>query len=137
MTSYQPTDFDWHRWLNGDCPPFVQIGTLSYDCMNLIGAKSSAVWAGYPYFQKVRFKHRIEPQEAPFISEAIERGAIFRMPNQPQAVQFHVKTQTTERRYKLVLKVTDSGEQVWLRTFFRTDETTYLRARKRGIILKE
>lgn len=123
MGSILADDFTWHKWLNGDCPPVVQIGLLSYECRNLIGAKSVVVWAAYPYIQKITFKHEMGPKDAMFIKEAMDCGHIFRISKQPTAVQFHVKAESTFtlRRYKLVLKLTNYDEQVWLRTFFRTD----------------
>ena len=128
---------DWHRWLNGDCPEVVTVALLMPDVMSIIGAKSPNVLAARRCLQKIRHKHGIGAGEAMSIMDAVAMGSIIWFNSQPTSFQFHYKKLETGRRYKLILKVVPFRPEVWLSTFFPSDENTFKSARRKGKLLKE
>ncbi len=128
---------DWHRWLNGDCPEVVTIVKLLPDVASAIGAGSAHVLAERRCLQKIRYKHRMEAGEAMRMMDAAAFGVIVWFERQPPAFQFHYKDPTSERRYKLVLKVIRGRPEVWVSTFLHSDERTFNSAIRKGKLVKE
>lgn len=130
-------ELSWHRWLVGDCPEIVKVAILSPQVAKIIGAQTTHVLAARHCMLKIRLKHKMEAQEAMRIMDAAMDGAIVWNPMRPGAFQFHHRDQVADQRYKLVLKVVSGRPEVWLSTFFHSDEKTFKAAIRRGNLLKE
>lgn len=128
---------DWHHWLNGDCPEVVRVGTVHGTVSTILGCRERRVLGAKKYIQKLRYKHCIEAHEAMLVQQLLDEAAIVVMPQQPGSYQFLGAGGTDRRRYKLVVKLVTTHDQLWLSTLFRSDMATFKSALRRGEILRE
>ncbi|MEO9683646.1 MAG: hypothetical protein ABJF86_16990 [Tateyamaria sp.] len=136
MTSkpFKPlSDLDWHRIANGDVYGPIEVGEIEYWLAVHIGAAVCKVQMNRPYIQKLRYKHNLDPKELAMMAGmmAVSHGPPISENNSRWT--FLRYDEDMRRYYKLGLKMTDGGKELWICRFHRLSKNEYNRLLRKSL----
>lgn len=107
------------RFWNGQAGDFAHIADLPSDLGAQIGAKTEAVSIGLEYAKKLRHKHNLSAQHFYLIQPAINFG--FCGLDRGDLVFLYDDRSIFQKMFKLVIKTTPLGSEVWVKTFHKLE----------------
>ncbi len=127
--------------LDGRAGDRAVIAFLPGDLGGHIQALSTDVLIGRDYAVKLLRKHRLGYEHFAVIQPAIDRGICIKSEKSGHIEFLYADQKIFGSRFLLVLKVAASGQEVWLMTFFRTNDgqikSKLKRARQSGSIIRQ
>ena len=128
--------FDWHRFLHGDIQSPVTLGRLPIELVKILGCSDELIYLHPSYAPKFLVKHQLNAEHLQMLPVCIERGAVVQ--DREGALSFLFQDKTIyDGIFHAALKITGQRHEIWIKTFFRLDESEFRRRLKRGKLIRE
>ena len=127
------SDEEWFRFGNGGISRVVHVCTLTPRLAATLGSHVRKVHINPHYAQKIRFKHRIRPEERRFIATTLELGLALHFA--PNKLGFQYWDKQRNRYYEVVIKCTSHRDEFWVCTFHRQSKAEIKRKQKKYAIV--
>ena len=133
MTLY-PRQF--MRLIDGRAGGVAAVAYLPSEVGVFFSAITTAVWIEKACAIKILMRHRLRYEDLEFIQRAIDGGYILRGRDRQYLEFLYIDSSGPYRHYLLVLKIARYGQEVWVQTFHRSDETALRSRLKKAIPLR-
>lgn len=127
---------EWIPYLQGLEPPVRRVGRLTEELRHALRASNSSVYISHDYAVKAIAKHRLQPDHFPMIELAILYGRVIH-DREPDLTFFYYDTAVFGTWFKVAVKRTPCGSEVYVKTFHKITPQEVARICRKHVILRD
>jgi hypothetical protein len=127
------SDEEWYLFAVGGIPGPVPVCRLAPDLARLVGLEAGIVRIARPYAQKLRFKHKLAPEEFRMLPATLQLGTVLQ---QDRNRLLFFRNREPRGVYQAVVKATNSGSELWVATFHRQSNSEFARKSRRYTFIR-